>query len=201
MHAAEAILGEWQARFEDRPRPRAGKAYFAHELVFAAPVTASRLDELEHALAMPLPREYRDFMTAFGPLSIRTTRHVDGRTYSEEWTVGRMLLPDEIICKATDFRTWVERDGFGVDETSRAAADRENRIRSRMIPFQYVPPYESDLFCFYSDASTKHGTPILVIHHDDFELAAWLGSPLPALDDVPFDLATHLDRMIADAVR
>lgn len=159
---------------EIRARLATGEALPISALELSRPVSRAALEAAERKLGAPLPGDYVEFVTSVGLLTPRD-RPTPGAKQGR--ALARMLSPREIVERARYQRTFTEGLSLGYDDEAeeRQVIAAEQRVRSALIPFQYVPPFESDLYCFYPPIS-RRGSPVVVAaHHDDFELRRLLG--------------------------
>ncbi len=186
-HGAIEHIRELEARLVRNPRLPISA------VTLSPPLPRGELVRVEETIGVKLPVEYVEFVTAHGLFQARVEGPLSGAR-----TVARMLSPDEIIAQHRHQGELMDGASFGYDDPDdeAAAIEREARVRRALIPFQYVPPYESDFFCFYPPLSRAGQPLIAAFHHDDWELGDWLLANEPAIEDCTFSFDEHLCRVI-----
>ncbi|QSQ22341.1 SMI1/KNR4 family protein [Pyxidicoccus parkwayensis] len=147
------------------------------------PVDPKELRRLEDALGPVIPPAYLQFITRHGLFSA-TDAHGQER--------ARMLSPSEVLEEHTWQKECIEEGVFGDEEDELEASRQEAKVRSRLVPFQYVTHYVRDFYVFDMGLRRDTGPLIFAAHHDDFDLAPWLLDEAPDVSGCTFDFDEHL---------
>lgn len=134
--------------------------------VLTSKVTLKEIKDIEEVIGKRLPEDYVWFVTKIGLF------YIHEKLGKMEWKTNRMLSPQEMMITFKSFQSWIAEDDFGDEPDEIDYAISEQKIRSQLLPFQYIGDGSAtDVYCFSLSESNQDGNFVVAAYHDDYELS------------------------------